>query len=456
MVDKITTTQTVASFTDKINEIIDNLGGGSSGLAYSATCPAITIASGVATWAVTHNLGTTNVIANLYNVSTGAEIEKNIVVNSANAITVTFAASSNVSAGAYKIVVLGSGSNNILARNLGEMVASTVPLTDAWLHLLDGSLLSGDGIYGAFVDYIGGLVSSYPDLFDTEANWQSSVTTYGVCGKFVYTAASGNNPATVRLPKITGFTEGTTDLTALGDLVEAGLPNITGNTHQQYNSSLSAGWHNNTGSNLGSGALYIGSTGTTSYSQQASWSAYTSYGMYFDASKSNSLYGNSSTVQPQSIKVLYYIVVATATKTNIEVDIDEIATDLNEIATDLNSKADINLSNVTTTGNILMSSMFAPSDKTFVYTMGASGTKYYAKSNGWFCVSAGASTNSSAFISLELNKGFYQQARVSAAGQYLGLIRPALKGDEIQVDYANWQGIGMRFIYAVGSESEAS
>ena len=54
----------------------------------------------------------------------------------------------------------------------------------------------------------------------------------------------------------------------------------------------------------------------------------------FDASQSNSIYGNSSTVQPQSIKVFYYIVIATTTKTNIQVDIDEIVTDLNGKAND--------------------------------------------------------------------------------------------------------------------------
>jgi hypothetical protein len=60
--------------------------------------------------------------------------------------------------------------------------------------------------------------------FCLESEWQQSVTNYGVCGKFVYEPSSN----TVRLPKITGILEGTTDISALGDLVEAGLPNITG------------------------------------------------------------------------------------------------------------------------------------------------------------------------------------------------------------------------------------
>ena len=77
---------------------------------------------------------------------------------------------------------------DVYSRNIGEIVTSTIPLTDAGLHLLDGTLLSGSGIYAAFVDYIADLYDSgnYTAIFDTEANWQSAVTQYGVCGKFVY------------------------------------------------------------------------------------------------------------------------------------------------------------------------------------------------------------------------------------------------------------------------------
>lgn len=194
------------------------------------------------------------------------------------------------------------------ARNIGQIIASALPLTDAGLHLLDGALIDGSGIYSAFVTYIAGLVSTYPDLFETEANWQTAVTNYGVCGKFVYD--STNN--TVRLPKITGIIEGTTDVTALGDLVEAGLPNITGSN---FGRNAAASF---------SGACVAGTS--TTY---AGYSSYNGNHTDFDASLSNPIYGNSSTVQPQTIKAFYYIVIATITKTDIEVDIDEIVTDLN-------------------------------------------------------------------------------------------------------------------------------
>lgn len=75
---------------------------------YTEECPALTPVSGVATWTVTHNLGSTGVICSLYN-KDGAEIVKNTTINSANQITITFNATGSITAKDYKIVVLVSG-----------------------------------------------------------------------------------------------------------------------------------------------------------------------------------------------------------------------------------------------------------------------------------------------------------------------------------------------------------
>lgn len=204
------------------------------------------------------------------------------------------------------------------SRSIGEIIPSTIPLTDAGLHLLDGALISS-GMYADFVTYMANLTATAPDCFCTEAQWQTAVSTYGVCGKFVYDSV--NN--TVRLPKIEGFIEGGTTAT-IGDLVEAGLPNITG---MLSTIGGDAGF-------VATGAFYdAGTGGNLPNSGEADKK------VGFDASRSSSIYGNSTTVQPQAVKVLYYIVVATTTKTDIEVDIDEIATDLN-------GKADVDLSNM--------------------------------------------------------------------------------------------------------------
>lgn len=164
-------------------------------------------------------------------------------------------------------------------------------------------------------------------VFATEAQWQQSVTDYGSCGKFVYDSV--NN--TIRLPKVSDILQGTTDLTALGDLVEAGLPNI-----EAQLSFTRIG-----GNAVASGAFTTSSEGTSPYGGGGG-TANSAQLAIFNASASNSIYNNSNTVQPQTILGLIYIVIANSTKTQIQVDIDEIATDLN-------GKADVDLTNVSNT-----------------------------------------------------------------------------------------------------------
>ena len=85
---------------------------------------------------------------------------------------------------------------------------------------------------------------------------------------------------------------------------DAGLPNITGSLNNLIGGEASA----NTNSSSSS-AIYWGNA---SHSRRESIEATSSnkYGRYdpaFDASKSNSIYGNSTTVQPNTISVYYYM-----------------------------------------------------------------------------------------------------------------------------------------------------
>ena len=252
-------------------------------------------------------------------------------------------------------------------RNIGEIIQSAIPLTDASLHLLDGSLISGSGAYAEFVTYIASIYNSSLNYFCTEDEWQSYVNTYGSCGKFVYN--STNN--TVRLPKVSNILEGTTDITALGDLVEAGLPNITGT----FSGS-------GEGSSYATGAFYSAGAGAYVYNQNSDRD--NQYGL--DASRSSSIYGNSITVQPQTIKVLYYIVIATSTKIDIEVDIDEIATDLN-------SKADVDLGNTTPTQAFINNSIDWVMPDWSKIVSKVVGTTYTATQRGWIQAHAWTTQN---------------------------------------------------------------
>lgn len=201
----------------------------------------------------------------------------------------------------------------VQSRNVCEYVWSALPLTDAGLHLLDGDIIAEGGIYDDFVQEVASLSVTYPDAFCTEAEWQASVNTYGSCGKFVYTPGTG-----VRLPLVSDILQGTTDVTAVGDLIEAGLPNIAG-TFSAYS------WGND--ENKPKGAFNQLHSEVMNSINSGNQVASRKIGL--DASLSSPIYGKSTTVQPQSIKALLYICVANSVKTQIQVNIDNIATDLN-------------------------------------------------------------------------------------------------------------------------------
>ena len=316
-------------------------------------------------------------------------------------------------------------------RNIGEIVSSTIPLTDAGLHLLDGALISGSGSYADFVTYIASIYNLSLNYFCSEADWQASVSTYGSCGKFVYDSV--NN--TVRLPKINNILQATTDVTKLGDLVEAGLPNITG-TFRGINYGDASGAFTLQSSNYGYANFNAHNGDVTKWT--------------FNASRSSSIYGNSNTVQPQTIKVLYYIVIATSTKTAIQVDIDEIATDLN-------GKADVDLSNTNDTAKILMSGMGMPSSTYETLTVGSTGTTYTAPSNGYYVITGTPpNTNTGGDVRLTNVTGKISMVSTNIWGREMATCIAVRKGDMVQIQYSDSSNTALTFIYAKGSESEAS
>lgn len=311
-------------------------------------------------------------------------------------------------------------------RNIGELVPSVLPLSDAGLHLLDGALISGSGIYSEFVTYIAGLVSSYPNLFVTEANWQNSVNAYGVCGKFVYDSSAN----TVRLPRVTGIIEGTTVASAIGDLVEAGLPNITGRLGYE-SSDLPL-----------SGAIKAGSGG---YSTGRVFANYTAAQLAeLDASSGNDTYGKSNTVQPQTIKAYYYIVIANSTKTSIQVDIDEIASDLN-------LKAETNLENVNSLGKSTAAGWGIPSGTYTDVTIGASGATYIAPHDGWLFLQYNVNSTAIAFVSVLQYGHVDQQVYIGAAYNNVYIFTP-IKAGSYLIDYANLTFSQAKLFHLSGQE----
>jgi hypothetical protein len=63
--------------------------------------------SGIITWAVTHNLGTQDITVQVYDLSTLAEVEVDVVRTSTSVVTLSWVASGNVPADSYRVVVIG-------------------------------------------------------------------------------------------------------------------------------------------------------------------------------------------------------------------------------------------------------------------------------------------------------------------------------------------------------------
>lgn len=375
------------------------------------------------------------------------EYVKNLVVNDKGQITsieqgqeanVPIATSTTVGIvkpDNYTTRVSNDGTISAISRNVGEIVTSTIPLTDAGLHLLDGALIDGSGIYSAFVDYITGLYTENlnANYFCTESEWQASVAAHGSCGKFVVDSVNNS----VRLPKVSDILQGTTDVTVLGDLVEAGLPNITGT----INNSTRGVYQGASGvfRNIGTQGTDWGGVGTSS--------GY--FGFNFDASRSNSIYGNSSTVQPQTIKALFYIVVANSSKTDIQVDIDNIATDLN-------GKADTDLANITDSAKVLTASLGSPSAIFKTLTLGASGAEYVAPADGYVYCSFIPTATGRALLQ-SLTTSISARTMIKTIGDVFDGFIPVAKGDKYTVRYDGGtpNAIIFKFIYVKGSESEA-
>lgn len=167
-----------------------------------------------------------------------------------------------------------------MGKSIGEVYysqSSSAQDNPGGLPLFTGeTIANADQVYPDFYTW----VANHSDLQISAADYETAITTYGECPKYVIDTTN----KTIRLPLLKNYVKmaNTTDgITQSG----AGLPNITGSMGilPQYDfwtltGAFSKGDRNNDDGNLdyGSGNGYLN----------------------FDASLSNSIYGNSNTVTP--------------------------------------------------------------------------------------------------------------------------------------------------------------
>lgn len=200
-----------------------------------------------------------------------------------------------------------------LASNLKKLAGVVAVGTPWWgfdakakpagVQLFSGQLLSRVS-YSAHYE----LISSKRTVV-SESEWQAQVSANGFCPYY----SSGDGSTTYRMPLIKGVhPKFVAALAEAGKYVQAGLPNITGSGYDATDTnpdSLLA--------NLkcrGALTMAVVPENRSGYAY-AAYKSYTNYAaLTFDASRSNPLYGNSNTVQPPAVNIIFgeYVVGAVA------------------------------------------------------------------------------------------------------------------------------------------------
>ena len=218
-------------------------------------------------------------------------------------------------------VISATGGSTTAGRPLGEVYFSQSSLTTDNPGALPGwtgeYYENGKTLFPDLYNF----VKAHSELQVTKAQYDSAIATYGECPKYVVDENTAQT--SLRLPKYANYIKmanSTEGITQKG----AGLPNITGDWNSaQYMDA----WSSN-------GAVY----GIQNNSAEHNSS---SQGMraYFDASRSNPIYGASDTVQPAHTTLYPWISAYTSA---IPASVSQAA----EFTGALSGKANTDLSNV--------------------------------------------------------------------------------------------------------------
>ena len=199
-------------------------------------------------------------------------------------------------------------------------MALYVDETKGLRRYLNGQIVDINTNTQAFLNRLKQITTLHPSLLCTEEEWQTAKTmsAFGQVGKFVFNY-SGDEVVSVRLPRVVNV-QGLFDLQKLGMTVEAGLPNITGSQSfgtWRNNRFESAGLLKQSSGCVGPASKKLPSGGNST--QGFDTNTDTLDTLNIDASLSNPIYGNSTTVQPEAIQYPYFIQIATGSETEANI-----------------------------------------------------------------------------------------------------------------------------------------
>ena len=183
------------------------------------------------------------------------------------------------------------------------------------------------------VPYLGQEVSRemYADLWQwakdnrlvtSEAQWQSNLARdNGNVRQF----SNGDGSTTFRMPRIVGYVKGASSLDEAGSYIKEGLPNITGTLGYLHRDASLTGYDGSSGAlkwaNINTAVS--GGDNATRYG----------YDIDFNASRSNSIYGNSSHVTPETSVVLFGVYAFGEVTNAGSVDVQNVANAIARVET---------------------------------------------------------------------------------------------------------------------------
>ena len=148
----------------------------------------------------------------------------------------------------------------------------------------------------------------------------------------------------------------------------------------------------------------------------------------------------------------------TAINQNIETNSEKFEK-IDELETLMPTKADVDLSNITTTAMAACTHYSMPSDTYDELTFGSSGTTYTAPEDGWFYAASSCSSSSYSEIaiyieSVSLTSRFVLVNNADHTNNISAWVH-VKKGEIIYLTYSKTSDAYIRFYYAVGTQSEA-
>ena len=326
------------------------------------------------------------------------------------------------------------GTNQIVAgfggtkRSIGEVYFSQSALaTDnsGALPLFTGeTIASANTIYPEFYNW----VLAHTELQCTSAEYESALSTYGECAKYVIGGGS------LRLPKLSNYIKAANTSEGITQ-TNAGLPNITGQVEIYIRAQKGRGAFSTPSDSAANatevGRVTLNDEGTTAF---------------FDASKSNAIYGSSDTVQPAHTTLYPWVVAYTAA-------VPASTTQAAEFQQGLSGKADTNLGNLSTAGKDLASGLGMPSDRYTEFAVGASDAIYTMPFNGYVSIVFNTTSNFSYchLYSTTTNSGVTLTYYASGLNG-LKMMLPVKKGKTFTISYSGLTFTDNRLLKAEGAE----